>query len=68
MTEDETRELRARLERLRLEHRDLDDVLARLSEQASYDQLLMQRLKKRKLGLKDQILSLESALVPNIIA
>lgn len=68
MTEDEIRELRARLETLRSEHRDLDQVIDRLAEQAGYDQLLMQRLKKRKLGLKDQITSLESALLPDIIA
>lgn len=68
MTDDETREVRRRLEALRLEHRDLDDVIARLDEKGAPDQLLMRRLKKRKLGLKDQISALESALVPDIIA
>ena len=53
---------------LQTEHRDLDDVIARLSEQLPYDQLQVQRLKKRKLQLKDQIASLESQLLPDIIA
>jgi hypothetical protein len=60
--------IRARLEALRLEHRDLDDVIDRLIEKAPFDQLQLQRLKKRKLGLKDQILRLESRLIPDIIA
>jgi hypothetical protein len=65
---DEQEELRQRLEQLRTEHRDLDDVIARLSERAPFDQLQMQRLKKRKLMLKDQIARLESQLLPDIIA
>lgn len=65
---DEREELRQRLELLRTEHRDLDDVIARLSEHAPFDQLQMQRLKKRKLMLKDQITRLESQLLPDIIA
>ena len=60
--------LRQRLELLRAEHSDLDDVIARLSESVPYDQLQMQRLKKRKLGLKDQITQLENILLPDIIA
>ena len=60
--------LRQRLEVLRAEHSDLDDVIARLSESVPYDQLQMQRLKKRKLGLKDQITQLEDILLPDIIA
>ena len=61
-------ELRRRLEALRSEHRDLDDVIARLSQQGPFDQLQLQRLKKRKLALKDQIARLESGLLPDIIA
>jgi hypothetical protein len=61
-------ELKRRLEDLRVEHRDLDDVIARLSENAPYDQLQLRRLKKRKLALKDEITQLESALLPDIIA
>lgn len=60
--------LRQRLEVLRAEHSDLDDVIARLSESIPFDQLQMQRLKKRKLGLKDQIIQLENILLPDIIA
>ena len=53
---------------LRSEHRDLDEVIDRLIEKPPFDQLQLQRLKKRKLGLKDQILKLESQLIPDIIA
>jgi hypothetical protein len=60
--------IKAKLEALRIEHRDLDDVIDRLIEKAPFDQLQLQRLKKRKLGLKDQILRLESQLIPDIIA
>ena len=65
--------IKAKLEGLRsehrdLEHRDLDEVIDRLIEKPPFDQLQLQRLKKRKLGLKDQILKLESRLIPDIIA
>lgn len=61
-------ELRHKLEDLRTAHRDLDDSIAALIEAGSRDQLQLQRLKKRKLALKDDIARLESALVPDIIA
>lgn len=61
-------DLRRQLEELRSEHRDLDDVIARLAETAPFNQLQLQRLKKRKLALKDQIARLESKLLPDIIA
>ena len=64
MTEDV---MRKRLEILRVEHRDLDAAIAALAENPS-DQLRVARLKKRKLLLKDQILQLEDALIPDIIA
>lgn len=54
-----------RLHALRSEHRDLDTVIARLSEHGPIDHLQMQRLKKRKLGLKDEIAWLESRLIPD---
>jgi hypothetical protein len=57
-----------RLHELRSEHRDLDTVIARLSDQGSIDQLQLQRLKKRKLVLKDEISWLESGLIPDSIA
>jgi len=60
--------IKAKLEALRSEHRDLDEVIDRLIEKPPFDQLQLQRLKKRKLGLKDQILKLESQLIPDIIA
>lgn len=60
--------LRQKLADLKSEHRDLDDVIARLAERAPFDQLQLQRLKKRKLSLKDQIIVLESRLLPDIIA
>ena len=60
--------LKAKLAALKSEHRDLDDVIARLLDHPPFDQLQMQRLKKRKLMLKDQILKIESELLPDIIA
>ena len=60
--------IKAKLETLKIEHRDLDEVIDRLIEKAPFDQLQLQRLKKRKLGLKDQITKLESRLIPDIIA
>jgi len=50
------------------EHRDLDDVIDRLVEDRPFDQLTLQRLKKRKLALKDEITALENLLLPDIIA
>jgi len=63
-----TEALKAKLTTLRSEHRELDDVIARLAERAPVDQLELQRLKKRKLLLKDQITKIESELLPDIIA
>ena len=60
--------LRQRINQLHLEHRDLDDVISRLSQHAVQDQLQLQRLKKRKLYLKDQISQLERQLTPDISA
>ena len=57
-----------RLHELRSEHRDLDTVIVRLSDQGPIDQLQLQRLKKRKLMLKDEISWLESSLIPDNIA
>ena len=57
-----------KLHELRSEHRDLDTVIARLSDHGSIDQLQLQRLKKRKLLLKDEIARLESRLIPDSIA
>ncbi len=57
-----------KLHELRSEHRDLDSVIIRLSNQLPMDQLAMVRLKKRKLLLKDEIAWLESHLIPDSIA
>jgi hypothetical protein len=61
-------QLRRRLAELQAEHRDLDDVIARLTHQPVVDQLQIQRLKKRKLALKDEIQRVETMLLPDIIA
>jgi hypothetical protein len=68
MAEDEQYLLRKRLSELRVEHRDLDDVIARLAERPYADQLQMRRLKKRKLLLKDFISQIESRLIPDLDA
>lgn len=60
--------LRARIDALRVEHRDLDDVIGRLGEQPFVDELRVRRLKKRRLLLKDMLTSLESRLIPDIDA
>ncbi len=68
MTTDEERDLRLLLERLRQEHRDLDTAIAALDSVMGADILQLQRLKKRKLQLKDRIGHLEDQLFPDIIA
>jgi hypothetical protein len=57
-----------KLRELRIAHRDLDEVIARLSMDMHVDELQLKRLKKRKLMLKDQILMLESQLIPDLNA
>jgi hypothetical protein len=60
--------LRIRLEVLRQEHRDLDDAIHALATTGRPDPLTMQRLKRQKLSLKDQIVRIEDQLIPDIIA
>jgi hypothetical protein len=60
--------LRAELERLRQEHRDLDSAIEALAGLSAADQLQIQRLKKRKLVLRDKIGRIEDQLTPDIIA
>ena len=60
--------LKALLHVLESEHRDLDDVIKRLSEDKPFDQLQLQRLKKRKLVLKDEMALVRSRILPDIIA
>lgn len=68
MGSEEIEAIRARIRELQVEHRDLDAVIARLSEMPYPDQLQLRRLKKRKLFLKDMITQLEMSLVPDIPA
>ena len=63
-----TKELLNQLSILEQEHRDLDDIIHRLQEQKTINLLQMQRLKKRKLLLKDKIASLKDKIEPDIIA
>ncbi len=67
MSDDPT-EIARRLVDLRIEHRDLDGAIARLSADARGDELQLRRLKKRKLKLKDTITRLESKLIPDLDA
>jgi hypothetical protein len=60
--------LKQKINQLHTEHRDLDDVISRLSQSPAQDQIQLQRLKKRKLYLKDQIAILERQLEPDIPA
>ena len=64
----EQSEIQERIIALQQEHRDLDDTIAALVDKGVYDQLLLQRMKKRKLALRDLISRLEALLVPDIIA
>ena len=68
MTPEEERELRAQLARLLQEHRDLDAAISALEGSPGSDLLQVQRLKKRKLYLKDRITFVEDQLTPDIIA
>ena len=67
-TEEEKAQIRQRLQALEVEHHDLDDVIGRLAGDPAQDRLQLQRLKKRKLILKDQIQRLRARLIPDIIA
>jgi len=60
--------LRERLSALKNEHRDLDDAIVALAQRGTPDMLQLQRLKKKKLTLKDEINLIESQLLPDIIA
>lgn len=62
------RALSARLQQLKVDHRDLDAAIVALNATGAPDQLQLARLKKRKLGLRDEIAMLEDRLVPDIIA
>lgn len=67
MTDDE-RMLVEKLESLKIEHRDLDDAIARMEQGPYVDQLQLRRMKKRKLQLKDFVALIESRLIPDLDA
>jgi len=68
MTEEEESALRIELARLRQEHRDLDAAISALAAVSAADHIQLQRLKKRKLALKDRIGFIEDQLLPDISA
>jgi hypothetical protein len=68
MTKEEEREFREQLARLQQEHRDLDAAIAALAISPGSDLIQVQRLKKRKLVLRDKIRRIEDQLTPDIIA
>jgi hypothetical protein len=68
LTPEERAALQTHIERLREEHRDLDDAIEALRHAGQGDQLQLQRLKKRKLLLRDKVSQLEDELTPDIIA
>ena len=68
LTDEERREIEQRIAELEVEHSDLDDIIGRLSETPTQDQLQLRRLKKRKLFLKDLLARLRDKLIPDILA
>jgi len=68
LSDEERAQIEARLLDLETEHRDLDDIIARLAADPVQDQLQLRRLKKKKLLLKDLIARLRDRLIPDIIA
>jgi hypothetical protein len=68
LSEAERAEMRGQIERLRVEHRDLDAAIEALNNAGAADRLQMQRLKKRKLALRDRLAMLDDLSTPDIIA
>jgi hypothetical protein len=68
LTEEQEAQFGLELAAKRQEHADLDAAIATLAASGLADQMLLQRLKKRKLALKDRIVQLENLLLPDIIA
>jgi hypothetical protein len=68
LDDDDIEQIQQRLDELRVEHRDMDDIIHRMIDDPMVDQLQIRRLKKRKLNLKDMITKLESKLIPDIEA
>lgn len=65
---DDTEALKKKLSTLMAEHRQMDEEIAELIEFGPFDQLAVQRLKRRKLALKDEIIQIKNRLLPDIIA
>jgi hypothetical protein len=68
LTDQERSEIERRIAELEVEHGDLNDIIARLADHPSQDQLQLRRLKKRKLFLKDLLARLRDRLIPDILA
>lgn len=68
MTSEDIKSIQRLILELQTEHRDLDEVVTALNQNADVDQLLLRRMKKRKLQLKDQIARLKSKLIPDLDA
>jgi hypothetical protein len=68
LSEEEERDIRRELAELRQEHRDLDAAISAMGDSARPDSIQIQRMKKRKLALKDRITALDDRLLPDIIA
>lgn len=68
LSDEEINQIQERINQLALEHRDLDEIIAKLQQDPAQDQLQLTRLKKRKLALKDNLLKLESKLIPDLNA
>jgi hypothetical protein len=68
LTDEEEREVRRELAELRQEHRDIDEAISAMDDSGRFDTLRTQRMKKRRLALKDRIAALEDQLLPDIIA
>jgi len=68
MLPEDPSEIARKLVELKVEHRDLDEVIVRLSTDTSSDELQLKRLKKRKLRIKDMITYLENKLIPDLDA
>ncbi len=68
LTKEDIAEFEIKLGQLRLEHRDLDQVIDIMTQQGTFDQLQIRRLKKRRLLLKDEIRVMESLIIPDLDA
>ena len=68
LSEEEIRRIRTRIIELKLEHRDLYQLIDQLVRDPSFEELHIKRLKKRKLQVKDELARLEDKLIPDILA